>query len=516
MSEIEDPEIEDVRDTSAASEVRETDPAASQGNVPFYFIPGYPKRKTQYRGRIRAHVLQYHLAERKSQSKKKKDRTDATALKALASSADSRPTASDFNYHKGRRDLTRAHDPAFCLSAARSDPFATFVQRSTDRENMLVDFYVGDLVNNFGIATHGPMHPPRDACFCVVIRDEACWYTMLSHSSRHLAYRQKNPDHTESRKYRAIALNQIHRRIQSPTLSALTDSTVMTIMGLLAYNLEFPDSDLGGVELDIQLEGLHILIKNFGGFPAFSSRPLLAWLINWFNLWSFGRLAWDTTPLSAHAYMPPSKLDLSDPESLPQGPVYAPKGGRQAMLSEEFAGLYGSMYQAAFDRHIRTRLQCDATRVGHLYEDESRFSRYVLNPTNANGSRGKIVALVYQNLLLYDHRDNLADFVSGFIRRFPNKDELVPFALLAADTSVGPFLWPMITKVDSPAPENEERIWTASRALHVYARLSRRLQEMTETALESFLRSEKKNPKERAPTPEQFRTLIMHDLGYEL
>ena len=411
------------------------------------------------------------------------------------------------------RAARSASQPLTLLSATRSDPFQSLAKQTTSREDFLSDYYVGDLVDFYLVPPKFRFNPMRDACFKTIIQHPAAFYAMLSFASLHLAIRRGQDEPQESQKYRVMAVSEVRKLVADPEQRS-SDFTIMALAGILSYHADmrvpnFPEERLK--EVQIQYEGLHTIISNHGGFCAFSARPAISWIVNWYDLQSLGALSWDTTPLSEHAFLPPSKLSLQDAVRTGDDSLLFLQTSRLAQLVEEYVGLYGSLYRVASERYLRTRLGNNSS-----YELIAKISIVLavfLQGDLPYRQDFKAMVVFYLNVLIYDHRDSLRPLferLSELLHRGQDGSMLSPQEI------VGSFLWPLITNPQTRQIESLPRMWTTSRALRVFSQMSPGMQGRTKIIFTDFLRAEKLDPRAVSPTPEEYRGMVMEDLKDKL
>ena len=289
----------------------------------------------------------------------------------------------------------------------------------------------------------------------------------------------------------------------------------MALSGILSYHADmrvpnFPEERLK--EVQIQYEGLHTIISNHGGFCAFSARPAISWIVNWYDLQSLGGLSWDTTPLSEHAFLPPSKLSLQDAVRTRDDSLLFLQVSRLAQLAEEYVGLYGSLYRVASERYLRTRLGNNTS--SQLIAEISIVLAIFLQDDLPYRQDFKAIVVFYLNVLIHDNRDALAQL-------FERISELLHSGqsdgrTLSPQEIVGSFLWPLITNSQTRQMDSLPRMWTTTRALRVFSQMSPGMQGRTKIIFTDFLRAEKLDPRAVSPTPEEYRELVMKDLKDKL
>lgn len=458
----------------------------------FVFVSGLQKT---YSGSVRAHVLRRHIRMRK--------------LRAAGRSSEDQTRHETILQSPPRNGIRKTIEPWLIrsMSAARADPFKVFVRSPNPREDFLMDYYV----SYFGISTATSFNPCR-ICFTTNITGEASFNAMCSFAARHLAI-CTGASQTEALSYRVATFRSINQAIDNPA-TRYADSTVLAIIGTIAFDQEAKYGSFDAAhesDTEFQLQGLRRILLARGGFMALAESPAISWMVQWYDLINFGKLFACTTPLSVHAFLPPSRLDVKDRRiSHFDGFVVDDK----VIGAEEFVGIYGSFYRAASERKSRfsstSGSQLAVTAVSRLLGKGTLIWKLLSDSELLHAQTRKIIALVYLNLTLLQYQDLFDAFWIRLLRR-------VSSATIALRSSSGNaitvLLVVLLTDMETGQMEDSERVWTTARFLNVYDKLSAALQIRFENVLMQFLAAESESISEDAHTPECFREEVMNELA---
>ena len=454
----------------------------------FVFVPGLQKT---YSGSVRAHVLRRHIQKRK--------------LRAVRRSSESESRHESQSPHQGEVQETTEPPLVLSMSAARTDPFRVFAGRSNPREDFLMDYYV----SYFDTSAAGFFNPCR-VCFTTNVTAEASFNAMCSFASRHLAIRT-GASQTEALLYRVATFRSINQAIDNP-VTRYADSTVLAIIGTIAFDQEakymYGSSDATHEsETEFQLKGLRRILLTRGGFMAVAKNPAISWMVQWYDLMNSGKLSTGTTPLSVHAFLPPSRLDVKNGGIKHLGGLVVDD---KMIRAEEFVGIYGSFYRTASERS-GLRLADDA--FSRLLGKGTLIWEILAKSSLLHEHTRKMIALVYLNLTIAKCQDLLDMLWLQFSKRVSSA--MIAFQSDSRNSTITALLVVLLTDMETGQMEDSERVWTTARFLNVYDKLSEALQARLENALMQFLAAESESKSEDVLTSDVLREQVMDELATE-
>ena len=398
--------------------------------------------------------------------------------------------------------------------SGRLDPFLTFAKPPTPREEFLINYYLSGVLSYFEAMGNLIIHPPRDMCFRTNVQAIPSLNAMYAYTSRHLASRCGAPDN-EARAYRVATIRALNEVLSNPS-QQLADTTILAVTGLITSDRELKPIDRRAEaesEVRTHLMGLRQLINARGGFPAIANCTTISWIVHWVDILSSGQLSASSTPLSVHAF---------EQSQTSRGSNYAAAHSAHVLdivdfcgLIEEYVGAYRDFFWEAHARSVLSRhnsnscLMTKCVPIHCNFEHATIFGRF-LNDRDCGMGVGRIVALLYLNILLWDYRPSSSLAIHRYFNRLKH-------ALSGQGLDLGGslelFLWVLITDLEKRNVESPERVWLLARLLFVHARLPYDFQLRVEGTLHQFLISGTECSGESVWLPEQFRLETMQRLG---